>query len=91
MTGNGVFMMIYEIKVGSVTNAQRGAKLLKNAGYRVFVHKQLRHSQDQNPGKQDHLQMVSLSFLSAPYAVPYLVMIVKSGKGQEMHPAAAIV
>ncbi len=41
MTGNGVFMMIYEIKVGSVTNAQRGAKLLKNAGYRVFVHKQL--------------------------------------------------
>lgn len=35
-------MMIYEIKVGSVTNAQRGAKLLKNAGYRVFVHKQLR-------------------------------------------------
>lgn len=44
MTGNGVFMMIYEIKVGSVTNAQRGAKLLKNAGYRVFVHKQLRPS-----------------------------------------------
>ena len=44
MTGNGVFMMIYEIKVGSVTNAQRGAKLLKNAGYRVFVHKQLRLS-----------------------------------------------
>ena len=38
MTGNGVFMMIYEIKVGSVTNAHRGAKLLKNAGYRVFVH-----------------------------------------------------
>ena len=37
-------MMIYEIKVGSVTNAQRGAKLLKNAGYRVFVHKQLRPS-----------------------------------------------
>ena len=36
--------MIYEIKVGSVTNAQRGAKLLKNAGYRVFVHKQLRPS-----------------------------------------------
>ena len=41
MTGNGVFMMIYEIKVGSVTNAQMGAKLLKNAGYRVFVHKKL--------------------------------------------------
>ena len=29
----GFFIMIYEIKVGSVTNAQRGAKLLKNAGY----------------------------------------------------------
>ena len=40
----GFFIMIYEIKVGSVTNAQRGAKLLKNAGYRVFVHKQLRPS-----------------------------------------------
>ena len=40
----GFFIMIYEIKVGSVTNAQRGARLLKNAGYRVFVHKQLRPS-----------------------------------------------
>lgn len=38
----GFLSMIYEIKVGSVTNAQRGAKLLKEAGYRVFVHKQLR-------------------------------------------------
>ena len=44
MTGNGVFMMIYEIKVGSVTNAQRGAKGLKSAGYRVYVHEQLRRS-----------------------------------------------
>lgn len=56
MTGNGVFMMIYEIKVGSVTNAQRGAKLLKNAGYRVFVHKQLRPSPADGCGYQLRLE-----------------------------------
>ena len=48
----GFFIMIYEIKVGSVTNAQRGAKLLKNAGYRVFVHKQLRPSPADGCGYQ---------------------------------------
>ena len=44
MTSKGFVMMSSEMKVDSVTNAQRGAKLLKNAGYRVFVHKQLRPS-----------------------------------------------
>ena len=52
----GFFIMIYEIKVGSVTNAQRGAKLLKNAGYRVFVHKQLRPSPADGCGYQLRLE-----------------------------------
>lgn len=52
----GFFIMIYEIKVGSVTNAQRGAKLLKNAGYRVFVHTQLRPSPADGCGYQLRLE-----------------------------------
>ena len=52
----GFFIMIYEIKVGSVTNAQRGAKLLKNAGYRVLVHKQLRPSPADGCGYQLRLE-----------------------------------
>ncbi len=39
--------MYYTIKVGSITNAQRGVRLLKNKGYRPTM------SRLENPSKSD--------------------------------------
>lgn len=39
--------MYYEIKVGSVTNAQRGVRLLKSKGYRAAM------SRLENPSRAD--------------------------------------
>ena len=68
-------MMIYEIKVGSVTNAQRGAKLLKNAGYRVFVHKQLRLAESLQAKQEYFLPM----FLGEQLAGVHLILQQRAG------------
>lgn len=58
--------MYYEIKVGSITNAQRGMRLLKSNGYRPTM------SRLEHPGKGDGCGYVIKVFCDNDEAVDML-------------------